>query len=58
MVIEDLIYLNTFSRPFHTTRKTAKKVVIVHTHFNILSLNYHDFSTVLDMGNNFHEEFS
>ena len=45
--------LNPAFRPSHTTTETAKKVVIVHAHYNC-----NDFLTVFYMENNFYKDFS
>ena len=43
--------------PSHTTTETAKKGVIVHTHYNFFSQLQRYFSTVLYMDNDFYKDF-
>ena len=44
-------------RPSHTTTATAKKVVIVQTHYNFFFTSATIFSTVLYMDNDFYKDF-
>ena len=51
------IYPSHTLTEMHTTTETTTKVIITHTYYNFFSLLQRFFSTVLYMGNNFHNFF-